>query len=221
MDAPPFKFGDVVTGRHFTNRDREIARLHANFASQQNTVIISPRRYGKSSLVKEAAKRFMEKENGFIFCFVDLMKTCSEIDFYTHFATSILKSASTGVEGFLRLAGNVIKGTRVTINTGTGEPSLELGVQQTMESPEKILDLAQVIAEKRNKKVIMAIDEFQNISRYDKDQELQGRLRASWQHHQDVAYLLYGSRFTMMTEIFNKTNSPFYRFGEIIFLNRI
>jgi len=61
MKTSPFKFGELVTGIHFTNRDAEIKHLQNNFRSLQNPIIISPRRYGKSSLVKEAAERYSLK----------------------------------------------------------------------------------------------------------------------------------------------------------------
>ncbi len=221
MKRIPFKFGEVVTGEHFTNREDEIDKLRSNFISLQNTIMISPRRYGKSSLVKEAAERFIKKEKGYFFCFFDLMYLYSEEEFYSQFATRILKATSDKVEEFLQLAKNVIKGARVTVNTGTGEPSVELGVNYIKDNIDTILNLPQTIARRKNKKVIICIDEFQNISRFDQHEKLQGRLRSAWQHHQNVGYLLYGSKKTMMMEIFNKTNSPFYRFGEIIYLNRI
>jgi len=221
MKPIPFKFGEIVTGEHFTNREDEIEKLRNNFVSLQNTIIISPRRYGKSSLVKEAAQRFIRKEKGYLFCFLDLMYVYSEEEFYNQLATKILKATSNKVEEFLQLARNVIKGARVTINTGSGEPSLELGVNYIKDNIDTILNLPQEIARRKKKKIIICIDEFQNISRFDQHTRLQGRLRSAWQHHGHVGYLLYGSKKTMMMEIFNETNSPFYRFGEIIYLNRI
>jgi len=221
MKPIPFKFGEIVTGQHFTNREVEITRLQSNFNSLQNTIIISPRRYGKSSLVREAAESFIKNEKGFVFCFLDLMYIYSVEEFYSQLATKILKASSNKLEEFLQLAKNVIKGARITINTGTGEPALELGINYIHDNIETILNLPQTIARRNKKKVIICIDEFQNISRFDHYEKLEGRLRAVWQHHQNVGYVLYGSKKTMMTEIFNSTSKPFYKFGEIIYLNRI
>ena len=221
MKHIPFKFGEVVTGQYFTNRETEIEKLQNNFISAQNTIIISPRRYGKSSLVKEAAERFLQKEKGYYFCFIDMMYIYTEEEFYSQFATKILKATSNKAEEFLQIAKNVIQGARVSIHTGTGEPSLELGINFIKDNVDTILNMPQVIARRKRKKVIVCIDEFQNIFRFDKDEKLQGRLRSIWQHHANAGYILYGSKLTMMREIFNKTNSPFYKFGETIYLNRI
>jgi AAA+ ATPase superfamily predicted ATPase len=221
MKQAPFKFGEVVSGKHFTDRDEEIKKLHQNFISLQNTIIISPRRYGKSSLVKEAVERFTLKEKNFHFSFFDLMYVYSEEEFYNQFATRILKATSSKVEEFIQLAKNLVKGTRISIHTGTGEPSLEFGLNYVRDNIEHILNLPQNVARRKKKKVIVCIDEFQNISRFGQSENIQGRLRSVWQHHKDAGYLLYGSKQSMMKEIFNQTNSPFYRFGEIIYLRRI
>ncbi|HER08947.1 MAG TPA: ATP-binding protein [Bacteroides sp.] len=221
MKQAPFKFGEVVSGEHFTDRDEEIKALHNNFVAMQNTIIISPRRYGKSSLVKEAVERFTRKEKGYFFIFLDLMYVYSEEEFYNQLATRILKTTSGRIEEFIQLAKNLLKGTRVTINTGTGEPSLEFGLHYVRDNIEHILNLPQIIARRKKKKVIVCMDEFQHISRFEQHENLQGRLRSIWQHHKDAGYLLYGSKQSMMREIFHHANSPFYRFGEIIYLRRI
>ncbi|MCK5066140.1 MAG: ATP-binding protein [Bacteroidales bacterium] len=219
MKQSPFKFGEIVTGQHFTNRETEIESLQKNFLSSQNTIIISPRRYGKSSLVKEASERFLNIEKGYYFCFLDCMYVYSEEEFYSRFATAILKAACNNQEEFIQLAKKAMKGSRVT-STVTGEPLLELDRNYIKDNIYAILNLPRTIVDKKQKKVIVCIDEFQNISRFDKNHQLQSRLRSAWQHHDQVGYILYGSR-NRMTEIFNMTNGPFYKFGETLYLNRI
>ena len=106
MKKNPFKFGEIVTGQYFTNRDGEIEKLQNNFISLQNTIIISPRRYGKSSLVKESTERFLKNEKGYYFCFFDFMYIYTEEEFYNQFATTILKATSNNIEEFLQLTKN-------------------------------------------------------------------------------------------------------------------
>jgi hypothetical protein len=221
MKQAPFKYGEIVTGQYFTNRNNEIKKLKNNFLSLQNTIIISPRRYGKSSLVKETTERFNQEAKAYSICNLDLMYIYSEEEFYNRFATTILKATSNKTEEFLLLAKNFIPGARLTINAGTGDPSVEFGINYIKDNIDKILNLPQEIARLKKKKIIICIDEFQNISRFEKHQELQGRLRSIWQHHDRVGYVLYGSKKTMMMEIFTETNSPFYKFGETLYLSRI
>ena len=221
MKQSPFKFGDNVTGKHFTSRGKEIAILKENFSSLQNTVVIAPRGYGKSSLVREAVKRFVKKEKGYYFCFLDLRYVYSEEDFYNQYANSILKTVTNKDEEFLQLAHKFFQGARVHINTGTGESTLELGLSYIKEKNEAILNLPQAIAGLKNRKVIICVDEFQRISRIVHDKSFLGRLRSVWQSQDQVGYILYGSKTMVMAETFNKPSSPLYNFAETIFLKRI
>ena len=84
-----------------------------------------------------------------------------------------------------------------------------------------ILDLPQRIASKRGKKVVVCIDEFQQIGEFSNTLKFQKILRNHWQEHTDVAYILYGSRKHMMLNIFGEYKSPFYKFGDIMFLPKI
>ena len=59
----PFIFGKIATDKNFTDRDKETAELVQNFKSLINTIIISPRRWGKSSLVNKAAKLAMAQDS--------------------------------------------------------------------------------------------------------------------------------------------------------------
>ena len=52
----PFRFGSVVTGEYFTNRKKEIKEIVSEIKTGQHIVLMSPRRYGKTSLVNEAMK---------------------------------------------------------------------------------------------------------------------------------------------------------------------
>ena len=70
-------------------------------------------------------------------------------------------------------------------------------------------------------RIVICIDEFQNIAEFDEPDYFQKRLRAHWQRHQHVAYCLYGSKRHMMLEVFTDSSKPFYKFGDLIFLNKI
>ena len=83
-------------------------------------------------------------------------------------------------------------------------------------------DLAENIAQKKQLRLIICIDEFQNLCSVQRPSALfQQRLRASWQQHKQVSYCLYGSKKHMMIEIFQNKDMPFYKFGDVIFLEKI
>ena len=86
---------------------------------------------------------------------------------------------------------------------------------------EDILDLPQQIATRRKKKVVVCIDEFQQIGEFAESDRFQKILRSHWQEQPDVAYILYGSKKHMMLNIFGDYGSPFYKFGDLMFLPKI
>ena len=81
MEAP-FIFGKIATDDNFTDREQETAHLVANFKSLINTILISPRRWGKSSLVNKAAELALKSDSRLKICLVDLFNVKSEEHFY-------------------------------------------------------------------------------------------------------------------------------------------
>jgi len=195
MQKVPFKYGEIVTGEYFTNRESEIKRLHNNFYSLQNTIIISPRRYGKSSLIKEACSHFNEKD--YVICNMDLMGTYNPEMFFNKFATAVIKSTSSRLEDFTRTIKNLFSSAKLSFNPGIeGGPTIELGLSFIEQNTEYLINIAQHVSETKKKKIIFCIDEFQNISKFKESENLQGMLRASWQGHNDVCYVLFGSKYS-------------------------
>ena len=86
----PFIFGKIATEKNFTDREKETADLVQNFISLINTIIISPRRWGKSSLVNKAAKLAMAQDSNLRICHIDLFNVRSEEHFYSLLAQKVL-----------------------------------------------------------------------------------------------------------------------------------
>ena len=86
----PFIFGKIATEKNFTDREKETADLVQNFMSLINTIIISPRRWGKSSLVNKAAKLAMAQDSNLRICHIDLFNVRSEEHFYSLLAQKVI-----------------------------------------------------------------------------------------------------------------------------------
>ena len=84
-----------------------------------------------------------------------------------------------------------------------------------------MLDLAENIASAKGLRIVVCIDEFQNIASFDEPLYFQKRLRSHWQRHHKVSYCLYGSKRHMMMDIFTNPQMPFYKFGDLFFLGKI
>lgn len=88
-------------------------------------------------------------------------------------------------------------------------------------APEQILELAENIAKKQKKRIVICIDEFQQIGEFPDSISVQKRLRGAWQLQQNVSYCLFGSKKHLLTNIFQNKSMPFYQFGDAIYLGVI
>ena len=220
----PFVFGKIATEKNFTDREQETAHLVSNFKSLINTIIISPRRWGKSSLVHKAATIAREETQNLRICALDLFNVRNEEHFYTLLAQAVIKATSSRWEDavknakrfFSRIVPKLVIG-----NDPMNEVSLDFDWEEIKTNPDEILDLAENIAKEKGLKIVICIDEFQNIAEFENSDYFQKRLRSHWQQHQNVAYCLYGSKRHMMLDVFTDVSRPFYKFGDLIFLNKI
>ena len=220
----PFIFGKIATEKNFTDREVETAYLVQNFTSLINTIIISPRRWGKSSLVNKAAKLAMEQDSLLRICHIDLFNARNEEHFYSLLAQKIITATSTKWEEAVESAKNFFSQLVPKISIGTdptNEVSIDFDGETVKQNPDEVLDLAEKIAKKKGLKIVICVDEFQNIAEFTDPDYFQKKLRSHWQQHQRVAYCLYGSKRHMMMEAFTNSSKPFYKFGNLMFLNKI
>lgn len=220
----PFVFGKVATKDDFTDRENEVRRLVSNFVSGTNSILISPRRWGKSSLVVRASEVALKKNRKIKFCFVDLNNIRTEEQFYQALATSVLRASATRIQAIAENArkfmGRFVP--NLTFSPGTGpEIKLSLDWKEVKKEPGDIVDLPEKLARNSGMNFIICIDEFQNISEFTDPVSFQKQMRAHWQHHHNVSYCLYGSKRHMMMDVFESPSMPFYKFGDIIFLDKI
>lgn len=220
----PFIFGKIAKEENFTNREQDTLRLVTNFLSGTNTILISPRRWGKSSLVNKAATKATEKDKKIRFCFIDLYNLRGEEEFYRFLAQEILRATSSKYEELLESARNFL-GRLLPQVTFSPEPnsafSLSLNWDEVRKQPDEILNLAENIAKEKNIRLVICIDEFQNISHFGDSLNIQKKLRSHWQKHTHTSYCLYGSKRNMLKEVFASYGMPFYKFGDILFLQKI
>lgn len=222
MMENPFVFGRVASGNSFTNRKAELKHLSENFTSGINTILISPRRWGKSSLVLEASCKVESDKT--VFCFLDLFNIRSEEEFYEVLARQVIQASASRWEDWVRLAKQHIRQLIPHITLGNDPQSdFRIGFdwRTSQKDPSDILNLAEEIAKERKIKMVICIDEFQNIAYYADSLAFQKRLRSIWQYHQNTSYCIYGSKQHMMTDVFENNSMPFYKFGEVLFLNKI
>lgn len=223
MENIPFVFGKIALDNNFTDREKETALLSSNFRSLVNTMILSPRRWGKSSLVNKV-REALKNDTDVKIVTLDLFTIRSEEDFYVSLASAVLKSTSNRFEDAMEFSKAFLSRLipKITFSPDNqNEFSFGIDLPEIKKDPSDILNLAESIATRKNIKIIICIDEFQNISHYDDPLSFQKKLRAFWQHHKNVAYCLYGSKKHMLYDVFSNPSMPFYKFGDLLFLQKI
>ena len=218
----PFNFGRLVAGNSFTDREEETCRLMTNFRNGISTILISPRRWGKSSLVQKAGETIQSKEVRI--AYIDAFSLRSEQDFYAAYTKAIIEATSSHWEERLKSLKDFLKQITPKITIGI-DPEHDFSIGFDWDdlklNTKEILDLPERIAKNKEFRIVVCIDEFQNINTFKNSLAFQKLLRSVWQKHEAACYCLYGSKFHMMQELFERQSMPFYRFGDLIHLKKI
>lgn len=222
MNIKPFIFGVAASGENFTDRKNETARLLTNFRHGVNTVLISPRRWGKTSLVQKVAA--LAQSDDLRVVYLDIFSCRSDKEFYDAFASAVLRQTSSKWKEWVENAKSFLSRIRPKISFGSdsvAEFSVSLEMDPQSDDVAEILQLPEKIAQEKGVKIVVCIDEFQQIAEFKDSKTFQKRLRTVWQLQKNVSYCLFGSKKHLMNELFEKKSLPFYKFGDAIYLQRI
>lgn len=217
-----FVYGMSVGGDNFTDRIEETKRIKLDFENSINVILISPRRMGKTSLIKKVISEMDSPEIKVVY--MDIYDCRSEYDFYNRFAETMMKSTGNQLEQVMENIKRFLVRVSPKLSFSpepNSEFSVSLGITSKDYSPEEILDLPERIAKEQGIKIVVCIDEFQQIGEFADSLTVQKRLRGVWQHHQHVSYCFFGSKKHLMENIFQSRRMPFYQFGEMLHLKCI
>lgn len=217
-----FVYGMSVGGDNFTDRIEETKRIKLDFENSINVILISPRRMGKTSLIKKVISEMDSPEIKVVY--MDIYDCRSEYDFYNRFAETMMKSTGNQLEQVMENIKRFLVRVSPKLSFSpepNSEFSVSLGITPRDYSPEEILDLPERIAKEQGIRIVVCIDEFQQIGEFADSLIVQKRLRGVWQHHQHVSYCFFGSKKHLMENIFQSRRMPFYQFGEMLHLKCI
>lgn len=218
----PFIYGTSVEGENFTDRVKETKRLKLDFENGLNTILISPRRMGKTSLVEKVKSQITDPNIKVVS--MDIYDCRSEYDFLNRFASSILKATAGKLDFVASTVKEFLQRIVPTIKYSLDPQqdfTLSLGITPENYDPQEILSLPEVIATKRGYHIVVCIDEFQQVGEFPDSLNVQKRMRGVWQHHKNASYCMYGSKKHLMTRLFQNRRMPFYKFGETMYLDKI
>ena len=221
----PFVYGEIVTAAAFADREDERARLGRDLAAGQKVFLISPRRYGKSSLVRDVM-RGLARQN-MLTVEVTVAASSSYIGFLESYAQALI-AADTPVSRLRRWATELL---------GAIRPELRLDADQSGRAKFAIAfpaarsarDAARVAAEvfalpariaaARKQRMAVALDEFQAIAEFDGG-TVEHALRAAVQEQRQVGYVFSGSEPSLMERMLGQRR-PFYKAGPVLRLQKI
>ncbi len=224
MQEPPFRFGQVVSDEYFVGRAAEIASLTVDLRTATNVVLISPRRFGKTSLVLRVLHA-LERE-GVLVAYVDLLRTPSKERFASHLAAAVYHGLlGPGAQALQRATewfGQLRVRPKITLNQD-GTPSFEFAggapSQDVDATMEHLLEMPQTIARERKRRVVIVFDEFQEV--LELDPSLPGVMRSVFQQQGEVAHVFLGSRQHLLRKVFADRHQPLYRLARPMALGPI
>ena len=217
-----FIYGVAVKGDNFTDREKETRRLKQDFENGQNMILISPRRMGKTSLVRKV--QTLVDTKSIVTVYMDIYDCRNEYEFYNKFAATLMKQTAGKAEAVMKNIKEFLVRLSPTISFGpdpNNELSVSLGITPKDYSPEEILQLPERMAAKMGKHIVVCIDEFQQIGEFPDSLNVQKKMRGIWQLQSNASYCLFGSKKHLLANLFQNKRMPFYQFGDIMFLQPI
>jgi len=221
----PFVYGEVVPAGSFVNRIAELDRLVGDLAAAQKVFLISPRRYGKSSLIRHALAAMARK--GALTVEITVSSFSSYVAFLEGYARALVaaETKSDRARTWLR---DAVRSARAEIRYAPdASPLGALTVSfPSVRSDRDIARLAQEVfalpaqlAESRGRKVVVALDEFQAIGGFNGG-SVEHAMRAAVQHQREVGYVFAGSEPSLMERMLGPKR-PFYKAGPVMRLEKI
>ena len=208
----PFKFGTVVEDEYFTDRKEELQYVKQVMSSENHLILISPRRFGKTSLVLKAVKLLARP-----YIMLNLQNVTSSEDLAARLLQAVFKLYPWERMKHLMTHFRIIP----TLSTNPLGDNIEVSFQPSVNSAILLEDAFQLLEKvsQEQKRLIVIFDEFQEVQAIGKG--LDRQLRSIIQLQKEVNYIFLGSQESMMQEIFEKKKSPFYHFGILMRLKKI
>ena len=206
----PFVYQGYVSPEYFCDRTEETEELIANLRNGRNTTLISPRRIGKTGLIRNAFYRIKETDKDAICIYIDIFATKNQQDFVQQLGTAIAQHVMSHQQKALKRLLEFFGSWRPVFSADplTGMPTVSVSIEpsQSIMTLKGIFDFF----EQSRQKVYIAIDEFQQITYYP-EQGLEAQLRSYIQFAPNIKFIFSGSKQHLMAQMFQSPDRPFYQ----------
>ncbi len=219
----PFVYGEEAADEAFCNRQSETAELIRDIDNGVNVIIFSPRRHGKTSLIKQVLRKLDNKRTAAVY--VDLYPAVSKEKFLELYAAAVARALAGKVEAKLKILKELFPRLipKIVIKGDPGSPEFEFDYDRTKRASLYLDDLLEAVkkyADRHGMNAVVVLDEIQEILQYE-DDEIEKAMRAAFQSHRNVSYIFLGSKRHLMEPMFTDPNRPFYKSGKYLPLKRI
>ena len=206
----PFVVGRYVSDRYFCDRRQETDFLVKQTANGRNVALISPRRMGKTGLIRHCFNQESVRQAYYTF-FTDIYATTSLAEFVYVLGKSVYDELKPRKTAWAEKFFAVIKSLRIgfRLDAAMGEPTFDIGLGD-IQSPQTTLDEIFDYLEHADRPCVVAIDEFQQIAGY-AEGNVEAMLRTKIQQCRQTQFIFSGSKRHLMNNMFNSSSKPFYQ----------
>ena len=211
----PFIYQGYESPEYFCDREAETATLLSHLKNGRNVTLISPRRIGKTGLIKNTFFYLQKEERDAVCLYLDIFATKNLHDFVELLGVMVINDIVRKNASFIEKTIAFFSALRPVLSMDplTGEPSVSITVEPTQEEI-TIRSIFNYLNE-RGKEIYIAIDEFQQIAE-DPEKGTEALLRSYIQFAQHVHFIFSGSKHHLMAEIFGSPKHPFYQSTEMM-----
>lgn len=216
----PFIISGYVSPSFFCNRKDESERIIKAIASGRNITLISLRRMGKTGLLKHVKQKLENSKSGYTVIYSDLLSTMNGNEMLNSISNALIRVRKQQ-KNFLEKIISALASLRpkITIDSLTGQPSIELTAENTATMQTGFDRLLGLISE-LDKDIVVMLDEFQQIRNYP-ETNMENILRTIIQTYPSLHFVFSGSSRHMLENMFLSPGKPFYRSSELMYLDRI
>lgn len=223
MAVNPFAFDKIAVGNNFCNREHEIQELLSDVRASHNIVMFSQRRYGKTSLITKVLD--LAEDEGLLTIYMDIFHILNENDFIRTYAKALASQIEGPIEKTLQTLRSIFSSLRPKVTVAAdGKPEFLFGIEAGQEQETDLKEALEAVhkySKKRNKNAVVVIDEFQQIGQLNQAHRIESLIRAQIQGHQNISYILMGSKKHLIFDLFNDPTRPLYGIGKMFPLNKI
>lgn len=206
----PFIVEGYEGPKYFCDRTQETEDLISNLKNGRNTVLVSPRKIGKTGLIKHAFHQIRQQDKNAVCIYADIYHTQNQYDFVQTIGRAIVEEKLLDKRNSLDKVLSFFSLWRPTVSLDpvTGAPTVSVAFDRS--KSEYTIQSVFEYLKKAGKDVYMAIDEFQTIAEYP-EQGTEALLRSHIQFIHNAHFIFSGSKLHLMSEMFNSPKRPFYQ----------